>query len=196
MIWHCPCWDKVRAPYLVALRSLDFEWEPAHLRQKSQQDEPRISLEREGTPALWWFGLANGGPGLRRLKGAIPQEDLAVPTTAPEPTAAPAEEVQYEMRGGVRRRLVATNGSGLCPTDERLGRCGWGVFHARNSPRNRAELLNCPILVVPRAELKAVIYVAQTLTEPTTTLCDCAFVVDGAAKLARRGPLAISSTRT
>ena len=59
------------------------------------------------------------------------------------------------------------------------------MFHAVNSPCNRAELLKGPIQVVPRAELRAMIHVAQTLTEPTTALCDCAFVVDGAAKLVK-----------
>ena len=80
---------------------------------------------------------------------------------------------------GVERVVIATDGSGMHPTDPRLRRCGWSVYYGPRHGRNHFAALHGPVQCVPRAELRAVARVARTEPRDCVLLVDCDFVVDG-----------------
>ena len=172
--WRCPRWSSIRAEAIHFLEQEGFQVE--------KSDEPNPT--RSGTPALWWCGLMNEDPLLEEALESLEDEKFEVDTPPPRDAAAVADLEQWveEESGGVTmsRLLLASDGSGLHPTDHRLRRCGYGLFWgSRQHPWNRARKLQGPHQVVPRAELRALLEAVRMTNLPIKVLVDCKFVVDG-----------------
>ena len=84
--------------------------------------------------------------------------DRPLPCTDPPPTCSPSPcpggsvgeerhstQEQWDLGpDGVWRVVVATDGSGICPTDPRLRRCGYGAYYSEDHPRNHGAPLLGP----------------------------------------------------
>jgi len=89
----------------------------------------------------------------------------------------------FEFFDQYGRRVVASDGSAVCPKDDRLRRCGYGLYYGPGHPRNVSLPLRGPCQTVPRAELRAVLHCFKVATVPTVVLCDCLFVVKGVQQI-------------
>lgn len=94
----------------------------------------------------------------------------------------------YEYPGNVTRDddgriLVYTDGSATGTACRATARAGWGVFYGHGSPLNVAERLKGGVQTSTRAELRALLHVIRTMTQPTRVRCDCKYVVEAANRI-------------
>ena len=84
---------------------------------------------------------------------------------------------------GTRRVVVGTDGSGLNPRHPLLRRCGYSLFFGPGHSQNVGLPLLGAFQTVLRAELRAVVRVAQRMERPTKVVSDCLWVVKGCEKV-------------
>ena len=159
-----------------------------------RQIPPKTIVEHVQIGTLAYFADLQLGDKILKLNGFTPEDadfheqrwkwDLQMNFQGMREVEAGERLEQWveEESGGVtmRRLLLATDGSGLHPTDRRLRRYGYGLFRGSGRhPWNRVRRLLGPHQVVPRAELRVLLEAVRMTDLPIKVLVDCAFVVDG-----------------
>ena len=165
--WECPAWSAVRTPFLQLLNAIGF-----------YTDYTRPYQHRAGPPGLWQTGIIHEDPRLLELLSAIPEDGHSEVGTPLRPEDGAREEFETDPLG-IRRVVVAGDGSGLHPRDRRLRRCGYSCYYGPQHSRNYEGKLLGTVQVVPRAELRAVLRVLRTEDRPFLFLSDCLAVVNG-----------------
>ena len=105
-----------------------------------------------------------------------------------EPLEAPPPETRFEITPELRakckyymsRILAATDGAARLQADHRFRRAGLGVTFGTDHPWNRSAPLRTFTQTSDRAELAALVWVAERVPEPIWVLCDNQWVVDTA----------------
>ena len=130
------------------------------------------------TPSFMQCGICNGDEEALKCTYDIDNHDFHRQEAPSERKFKGDEKANTTTEDGRNYVKIYTDGSNQHGTYRELARAGWGVHYAEGSTHNIASMLHGPVQTSYRAEVRALLHVAQTSDVPAVIMIDCKGVVD------------------
>ncbi len=174
LLWSCPSWQAVRAPYLALIDKYRQHLEDkAHGMQRIEELNRLLDL-----PCVANCGVFPEAEYFRRGGSPIPPPRARFLARNSSPQELSPRQIDRLIKDQRGRAVVFTDGSAIHRQDKRRRRAAWSVYDAPEHPWNYEGPVHTESQTVYAAELMAVTHAVLSASMPTRIVSDCKAVVD------------------